>query len=82
MAKTQLKDQTFTFRIIVVRNRTGSNLLSRNVAEKMGMVRHIEEAPESIFGKTGLLKTDPVKITLKNGGNPYCVTTARRVPFP
>ncbi|KAK7102680.1 hypothetical protein V1264_020867 [Littorina saxatilis] len=81
-AKTNLKGQTFNFRVIVVRNSLGNNLLSRNAAEKMGLVKRLEEIHADVFGKTGLLKTEPVKINMKPGTQPYCVTTARRVPFP
>ena len=59
-----------------------NNPLSRTVAEKMVLVKHIEEIRESVFGASGLLKTDPVMIKLKEGVAPYSVTTARRVPFP
>ena len=31
---------------------------------------------------TGLPNCDPVKITLKEDAQPYCVNTARRIPFP
>ena len=58
----------------MVRNRS-SNLLSRNVAVKMGLIRRIAEVEENIFGKTGLLKTEPVMITLKDDSKPYSVTT-------
>ncbi|KAL8622977.1 hypothetical protein ACOMHN_027098 [Nucella lapillus] len=48
----------------------------------MGFVKRLDEVHENIFGATGLLKTEPVCITMKSGVKPYCVTTARRVPFP
>ncbi|KAK7098079.1 hypothetical protein V1264_004963 [Littorina saxatilis] len=48
----------------------------------MGLVKRLEEIHADVFGKTGLLKTEPVKINMKPGNQPYCVTTARRVPFP
>ena len=82
-AKTVYKDKPYKFRVVVARNRVGSNLLSRNVAAKMGMVQRVEEldCAKKVFGHTGLLKTEPVPIKLKDGATPYCVTTARRVPF-
>ncbi|KAK3753951.1 hypothetical protein RRG08_006331 [Elysia crispata] len=58
----------------------------------MGLVKHIQEIqrpanfkPEEkkqIFGATGLLNTEPVQICMKENTEPYCLTTARRVPFP
>ena len=66
----------------MVRNQVGSNLLSRTVAENMGLVKCMEEINENVFGASGLLKTDPVMIKLKEGVTPYSVTTARQVPFP
>lgn len=80
VANTVYKSKSFKFRVVVAKNRVGSNLLSRNVAEQMGMVKRIEEM-NGVFGHTGLLKTEPVTIKLKDGATPYCVTTARRVPF-
>lgn len=77
-----VKNKSFKFRVIVVRNRTSNNLLSRTAAEKMGLVKRVEEVQENVFGATGLLKTEPVEIKMKSGVQPYCVTTARRVPFP
>ena len=83
-AQTVTNGKQFKFRIIVVRNRVGSNLLSRSVSEKMGFVKRVNELQQNadIFGHTGLLKTDPVNISLKEGAKPYNVTTARRIPFP
>ena len=66
----------------MVRNQVGSNLLSRTVAENMGLVKCMEEINENVFGASGLLKTDPVMMKLKEGVTPYSVTTARQVPFP
>ena len=57
-AKTVVKNEPFRFRMIVVRNRVGSNLLSRNTAEKMSLVKLLDEVHENLFGKTGLLKTN------------------------
>ncbi|KAK3774898.1 hypothetical protein RRG08_007256 [Elysia crispata] len=78
--------------MVVLNNKEGSNLLSRGVAEKMGLVKHIQEIqrpanfkPEEkkqIFGAIGILNTEPVQICMKENTEPYCLTTARRVPFP
>ena len=48
----------------------------------MGLVKPTDDVRRSVFGNTGLLKTEPVRIAMKPGVKPYCVTTARRVPFP
>ncbi|GAB1606983.1 hypothetical protein Ahia01_000981000 [Argonauta hians] len=79
--KTYLNGRKFIFRAVVVRSNS-SNLLSRTVAVKMGLVKRIEEVEEDVFGHIGLLRTEPVEITLRGDSKPYCVTTARRVPFP
>ncbi|XP_062584093.1 uncharacterized protein K02A2.6-like [Saccostrea cucullata] len=70
------------FRVYVLKNsNSGSNLLSRSVAHRMELVMKIEEIRD-VFGTHGCVKGPPVKITLKQGATPYCVTTARRIPFP
>lgn len=79
-ATTTVKGLTYSFTVVLVKNRGGNNLLSRNVAEEMQLVKRLEEA--DVYGTTGLLKTKPVKIELKDNAVPYSVTTARRVPFP
>ncbi|KAK3775954.1 hypothetical protein RRG08_043639 [Elysia crispata] len=92
VTKTHRQGSDYEFKIVVLNNKEGSNLLSRGVAEKMGLVKHIQEIqrpanfkPEEkkhIFGATGLLNTEPVQICMKENTEPYCLTTARRVPFP
>jgi hypothetical protein len=47
------------------------NLLTCRVAETVS---------ESVYGDLGLVKCDPVKITLKQDAMPYSV--ARRIPLP
>ena len=37
---------------------------------------------QELFGPPGLVKIAPVSINLHSDAAPYCVTTARRVPFP
>ncbi|XP_060064740.1 uncharacterized protein K02A2.6-like [Ylistrum balloti] len=59
-----------------------NNLLSRDAAMKMGLVIRIEEVSRSVFGSSGLVNCEPATIQLRDNVNPYCVTTARRVPFP
>ena len=75
---------TYRFRVVVVPSSAGANLLARLVSEAMGLVKRLEEVDihDNIFGSAGLLKTEPVKLTLKDNAKPYCVTTVRRIPFP
>ncbi|RXN09757.1 hypothetical protein ROHU_010964 [Labeo rohita] len=47
----------------------------------MGLVKRIEEVGMA-FRDHGILKTEPVKILLKEGAEPYAVNTARQVPLP
>ena len=35
-----------------------------------------------MFGSSGLLKTEPVRIALQDDAQPYAVPTARRIPLP
>ena len=35
-----------------------------------------------MFGRTGRINCEPVKIELKSDAQPYSVSTARRIPFP
>ena len=58
-----------------------SNLLSRQVAEAMGLVKRVYEI-HSAGGSLGLLKTQPVKIVLREDAQPYAVYTARSVSIP
>lgn len=81
-AQTNYKGNHYKFKVVVVASRVGNNLLSRSVAAKMGLVTRVEEVHRNVFGSTGLLHTDPVPIRLWEDAEPYCVTTARRVPFP
>ena len=81
-AKVNVNGENFKFRVIVVKSNTNSNLLSRNAAEKMRLVARIEDVHRDVFGSDGLVNTEPVKIKMKPKARPYCVSTARRVPFP
>lgn len=82
IAATAFRGNQYTFKVIVA---TGpSCLLSRSVAMKMGLVVQASEVvhDDVVFGAGGLVKTDPVKIHLKEDAKPYALMTARRVPFP
>jgi hypothetical protein len=80
-AQTQIGNEKYEFRIVVSTQQC-SNLLSRDVAEKMKLVARIQEVQDSVFGECGLMKTSPVKIYMDQQAVPYSVATARRVPFP
>ena len=67
------------FRVVVVET-NGENLLSRTVATKLGLIKRIDEI--STFSGLGTLKGEPVRITLKDGAQPYSIVTPRRVPIP
>lgn len=58
-----------------------NNLLGREDATALGLVKRLEEV-SGAFGEHGTLKTEPVKTRLKEGAEPYAVTTACRVPLP
>ena len=61
--------------IYVIDNNT-DNLLSRNSACTLGLVKRVSSV------KLGTVKCDPVKIRLKEGVVPHAITVARRVPIP
>ena len=48
----------------------------------MGLVQRIEETTANVFGDIGLMNCEPVKIELPDNAKPYCVNSARKVPFP
>ena len=76
----------YQFNIYVIKGQRHTCLLGRQVSKTLGLLQRVEEVSnnvsDNVFGTTGLLKCEPAKITLKEGAVPYCVTTARRVPFP
>lgn len=80
-ANAQYKEKHYSFPVYVIRSLTANNLLGRDTACAMGLVKRIEEV-HNAFGEHGTLKTDPVKIRLKENAEPYAVHTARRVPLP
>ena len=55
-------------------------LMSRSVACCMGLIKKIENV--EVFQGLGCLKTEPVKILLRNDAQPYALSVARRVPIP
>ena len=81
MAQTTYKEQKYSFKIVVVDQPLNSNLLSRAVSSKLGLVKRIGSISK-VFGSTGLVKTKPVKIKLMESAKPYNIVTPRRIPFP
>lgn len=67
--------------MFVIRGETTNNLLSRSVAEQMGLVKRIQEVRSAVM-EVGLLKTQPVKISLQENAQPYAVYAAHRIPIP
>ena len=80
VAHTEVKGQSFHFRIVVVRAHV-SNLLIRSVANRMGLILKVDEFEEA-FGDIGCLKTERVRIVLRDGAELYAMNVARRVPIP
>ena len=69
----------FSFKVYVMGET--SCLLGREDAVKMGLVKRRDEA-SAVFGSSGLLKTEPVRIALQDDAQPYAVPTARQIPLP
>ena len=82
IAETYRENQKYLFRVYVVSGQSQTNLLSRGASAAMKFVKRVDEIPTSIFGRTGLINCEPVKIQLKENAVPYSVNTARRIPFP
>ena len=80
-ASTVHKRRRHSFVVYVVRGESVSNLLSRETAQAMRLVKRIHKV-SSARGELGLLKTQPVRIELQDDAKPYAVHTARRVPIP
>ena len=82
-AKTKHKGADYEFPVCVIDGQTTNCLLSRGVAEKMGLVKLIANISEEIFGDFGLMKTcPPVRIKLKQDAVPYNLTCPRRISEP
>lgn len=47
----------------------------------MGLVKRIQEVPSAVM-EVGLLKTQPVKISLQETAQPYAVYATHRIPIP
>lgn len=80
-ASVKYSGQQYKFTIHAIRSQ-GSDLLGRNVAVAMGLVKRLNEVQGTYDTELGLLKVAPVKIRLKEDATPYSVSTARRVSAP
>ncbi|KAK3101745.1 hypothetical protein FSP39_006077 [Pinctada imbricata] len=74
---TRHKGKTYSLPLYVISGGHSDNLLSRTAACSMGLIVMIEEVKS--FGR---MKGEPVKIVLRDDAKPYCLNTARRIPFP
>lgn len=72
----------------IVRGHKVNNLLSCSMSAEMNLVRRVDKisvnTPKQLqpYGEHSTLKTEPVKIELREDAVPHAVHTARRVPFP
>ena len=76
-SNVKCKDRTYTESVVVIENSNQISLLAREAATRMGLVARLEEVQH--FSQ---MDTEPVEIKLRGDATPYCVTTARKVPFP
>ena len=64
------------------------NLISRGDAVKLQLIARLDNVKSNkiydldVFGELGELKRRSLRIKVKQDAEPYCCTTARRVPFP
>lgn len=76
------KNKLYCLNIYVIEGDCINNLLSRHAACQMGLVERVEETTANVFGDIGLMNCEPVKIELTYDAKLYCVSTARKIPFP
>ena len=77
---TTWKGKQYSFRVAVIKGTMTKSLLSRDAAADMGLVARIDAVSNQ--AAVGLMKTSPVRINLKQDAVPFCLFTARNVPFP
>uniref|UniRef100_A0AAV2L3T1 C2H2-type domain-containing protein n=1 Tax=Knipowitschia caucasica TaxID=637954 RepID=A0AAV2L3T1_KNICA len=59
----------------------GESKCNRDTAVEMGLVKRVQQVKAAAVHQ-GTMKTDPVKIHLRDDAVPHAVHTARRVPLP
>ena len=74
------KQKRYIYTIYVAQGQSVSNLLGRETAVEMGLVKRVQQVKRTEH--QGILKTEPVKINLKEDAVPYAVRSARRVSLP
>ena len=75
-------NQTVPFRVFVLNNNC-DNLLSRDAALRLGLVKRLDNINDLAFGEVGRpVQCDPIKIRLRDDATPYSISTARRIPLP
>jgi len=59
------------------------NLLSRDAALRLGLVKRLDNINDLEFGEVGRpVQCDPIKIRLRDDATPYSISTARRISLP
>ena len=59
------------------------NLLSRDAALRLGLVKRLDNINDLAFGEVGRpVQCDPIKIRRRDDATPYSISTARRMPLP
>ena len=81
-AEISLKNKLYYVDIYVIQGLCVNNLLSLHAACQMGLGQRIEETTANAFGDIALMNCEQVKIELTDNAKPYCVNTARKIPFP
>lgn len=82
IANISHKNKLYCLDIYVIEGDCINNILSRHAACQMGLVQRMEEKTANMFGDIGHMNCEPIKIELTDDVRPYCVTTARKIPFP
>ena len=77
------KSTAYEFKVVVIKERNCTNLLSRDLATKMGLIIRVDEIEEHNMSDPdiGLMEMRPVKIHLRDDAMPVSMITARRVTF-
>ena len=65
IAETYRNGQKFLFRIHVVAGKDQANLLNRGASSAFKLVKRIDDIPDTVFGRTGLINCEPIKTELK-----------------
>ena len=82
--KAHLKGKEYPLSIFVINSQTTENLLSREAATRMNLIKRVDTVEGPVFGELNEqpINCPPVKIELREEFQPYSLSTARRVPIP